>query len=184
MPEVRTDVKMAATGAGVSRVYKRGAFVLDDCWQRLGDAEPPPPGAAVVVSIDRWRAEREMLLARTAGVGIAVTPPETVQRRDLADLRLVAVHLPKFTDGRAYSLARRLREQCGYEGELRATGDVLFDQLVLLARCGFDSFEISHGPTIAALERVAPGLSHVYQPPVAARRMTPMGGEYLRRRSA
>jgi uncharacterized protein (DUF934 family) len=95
---------------------------------------------------------------------------------------LVVVALPKFTDGRAYSVARRLRENLGYRGELRATGDVLLDQLTLLARCGFDAFEISHAPTLAALERGAlPGLSHVYQPPTGARRLPAFAREHLRR---
>ncbi|MGB5063692.1 MAG: DUF934 domain-containing protein, partial [Candidatus Competibacter sp.] len=48
---------------------------------------------------------------------------------------------PKFSDGRAYSQARLLRERHGYRGEIRAVGDVLRDQLFFMARCGFDAFE-------------------------------------------
>jgi uncharacterized protein (DUF934 family) len=55
---------------------------------------------------------------------------------------MVAVHFPKFNDGRGYSSARLLRERLGFAGELRAVGDVLRDQLFLLARCGFDSFAL------------------------------------------
>ena len=54
-------------------------------------------------------------------------------------LRLVEVTFPSFTDGRGMSSARILRE-AGYAGELRATGDVLIDQLHSLRRCGFDAF--------------------------------------------
>ena len=54
-------------------------------------------------------------------------------------LRLIEVNFPAFTDGRGYSAARILRE-AGYEGELRATGDVLVDQIGHMVRCGFDSF--------------------------------------------
>jgi uncharacterized protein (DUF934 family) len=57
----------------------------------------------------------------------------------LEQLRLVEVNFPAFTDGRGYSSARILRE-AGYDGELRAVGDVLVDQLSHLRRCGFDSF--------------------------------------------
>ena len=57
----------------------------------------------------------------------------------LERLRLVEVNFPSFTDGRGYSSARILRE-AGYEGELRAVGDVLVDQLAHMRRCGFDSF--------------------------------------------
>ncbi len=54
-------------------------------------------------------------------------------------LKLVEVNFPAFTDGRGYSAARILRE-AGYQGELRAVGDVLVDQLFAMRRCGFDSF--------------------------------------------
>ena len=55
---------------------------------------------------------------------------------------LVALEFPKFTDGRAYSQARLLRERYGYRGEIRAVGDVLRDQLRFMARSGFDAFEL------------------------------------------
>jgi len=60
----------------------------------------------------------------------------------LARLDLVALPFPAFTDGRAYSLARQMR-QAGFRGELRATGNVLPDQLQFMAQVGFDAFEIS-----------------------------------------
>lgn len=58
----------------------------------------------------------------------------------LQRLALVEVNFPAFGDGRGYSSARMLRE-AGYEGELRAVGDVLVDQLAYMRRCGFDAFE-------------------------------------------
>jgi uncharacterized protein (DUF934 family) len=54
-------------------------------------------------------------------------------------LQLIEINFPAFTDGRGYSAARILREQ-GYDGELRATGAVLVDQIGHMVRCGFDSF--------------------------------------------
>ena len=50
----------------------------------------------------------------------------------------VDLHFPKFTDGRAYSQAFLLRRRLGFQGEIRATGDVLIDQLVQMERTGFD----------------------------------------------
>ena len=58
----------------------------------------------------------------------------------LERLALVEVNVPAFGDGRGYSSARILRE-AGYDGELRAVGDVLVDQLAYMRRCGFDAFE-------------------------------------------
>lgn len=57
----------------------------------------------------------------------------------LARLRLVEVAFPKFRDGRGYSAARVLREH-GYDGELRAAGDINEDQILFMRRVGFDSF--------------------------------------------
>ena len=58
----------------------------------------------------------------------------------LQRLALVEGNFPAFGDRRGYSSARMLRE-AGYEGELRAVGDVLVDQLAYMRRCGFDAFE-------------------------------------------
>ena len=52
------------------------------------------------------------------------------------------LQFPKFTDGRAYSQARLLRDRYRYKGELRASGDVLRDQLLFMRRCGFNSFVV------------------------------------------
>ena len=57
---------------------------------------------------------------------------------DLAGITRIDLHFPKFTDGRAYSQAFLLRRRLGYTGEIRATGDVLIDQLVQMERTGFD----------------------------------------------
>ena len=74
----------------------------------------------------------------------------------LARLKLVEVNFPAYTDGRGYTAARILRE-AGYDGELRAVGDVLIDQLALMRRCGFDSFaperELNEADARAALDR-------------------------------
>ena len=60
-------------------------------------------------------------------------------------LQLVVVHFEASGDGRGYSQAQLLRTRIGYIGELRAAGAVKRDQLYLLARCGFDSFDFAPG---------------------------------------
>jgi uncharacterized protein (DUF934 family) len=58
---------------------------------------------------------------------------------DLPRLALVALHCPKFTDGRAFSQAHLLRSRLRYTGEVRATGDAVVDMVPLMKRTGFDS---------------------------------------------
>jgi uncharacterized protein (DUF934 family) len=60
-------------------------------------------------------------------------------------LKVIAVRFPAFGDGRGYSVARLLRERCGYRGELRAVGEVARDHLYFMAQCGFDAFELRAG---------------------------------------
>ena len=62
------------------------------------------------------------------------------------------LQFPKFTDGRAYSPAFLLRRRLGFQGELRATGDVLIDQLVQMQRSGFDSAVLRADQDAAAAE--------------------------------
>jgi uncharacterized protein (DUF934 family) len=82
----------------------------------------------------------------------------------LEGVNLIVLQFPKFTDGRAYSQARLLRERLGYAGELRATGAVFLDQLPFLLRCGFDSFESDQTGFAEALAKARTLFSVVYQP--------------------
>jgi uncharacterized protein (DUF934 family) len=89
----------------------------------------------------------------------------------------------KFSDGRAFSYAEMLRERFGFKGELRAGGDVLLDEIPLMLRCGFDSFEVVNEPTLRALKRGhLPGVSLFYQPSVAPHEVPAGTRPWLRRR--
>lgn len=109
------------------------------------------PAGAVIVPLAVWTARKAELQSRSTPVGVwlaAGEGPEAIAD-DLAALPVVGVHFPKFVDGRGYSTARLLRERYGYRGEVRALGDVLHDQLFLMARCGFDAFALKEGKDIA-----------------------------------
>jgi uncharacterized protein (DUF934 family) len=116
-----------------------------DTWQALdGNAGAVPPDADVLIPLDEWRARAAVWSARPGRLGILLSPSDDPAwiAGDLGRFELVAVAFPSFTDGRGYSTARLLRERHGWTGELRAVGDVLRDQLFLMARCGFDSFAL------------------------------------------
>ena len=72
---------------------------------------------------------------------------------DLPRLGMVALHFPKWIDGRAYSQAHLLRTRYGYGGEIRATGEVLVDMLPLLQRTGFDAVVLRADQSREAAER-------------------------------
>jgi len=71
----------------------------------------------------------------------------------LEGVHRIDLHFPKFTDGRAYSQAFLLRRRLDFKGEIRATGDVLIDQLVSMARTGFDVAVLRDGLDASAAQR-------------------------------
>lgn len=86
--------------------------------------------------------------------------PRTLALEGVARIDL---QFPKFTDGRAYSQAFLLRRRLGFQGELRATGDVLVDQLQLLQRSGFDSAVLRADQDLAMAQRQLAHFDGFYQ---------------------
>jgi uncharacterized protein (DUF934 family) len=146
-------------------IWQDGAF-RRDTWVKA-DATSVLPDGAVLLPKKRWLAERDALGGRNGRLGLLIAAGETVD--DIADdfprFALIALDFPKFSDGRAFSTARLLREKHGYAGELRAVGDVLADQIPLMRRVGFTTFEVKNAPTRRALaeDRLAEVTLH-YQP--------------------
>jgi uncharacterized protein (DUF934 family) len=119
--------------------------IVADPWRHLDDDEPLPASAAVTVSASRWSRERDALYRSNGELGLRLPndiAATTLTRPEVERLRLIMLSFPRFTDGRAYSQARLLRDRLGFRGELRATGHVLRDQLLFMRRCGFDAFEL------------------------------------------
>jgi uncharacterized protein (DUF934 family) len=120
--------------------------VVEDPWQHVEDGAALPESAPVTVSWKRWLAERDALAARGGRLGLRLpndVPPLSLTPEIVGRFDLIILSFPKFVDGRAFSQARLLRTRSGFKGELRATGDVLRDQLLFMRRCGIDAFEVS-----------------------------------------
>ncbi|MEE2787900.1 MAG: DUF934 domain-containing protein [Myxococcota bacterium] len=118
--------------------------LVDDHWQVAQTTSPPADKAAVCVPWTVFVEHHANWLDWHGEVGVRV--PGDIEPAELAPyvdrLALINIEFPKFTDGRGYSLARLLRTRYGFLGELRASGDILRDQLLYLTRCGFDAFEL------------------------------------------
>ncbi|MDJ0949534.1 MAG: DUF934 domain-containing protein [Alphaproteobacteria bacterium] len=140
--------------------------LVEDPWVPLADEDPVPKDGPVLVSLARWQAEREILRVRPAPVGVRLASDDSAEALadDLADVALVAVDFPAFADGRGYSTARLLRERYGFTGELRAVGNILRDQYLFLARCGFDAFEVSDARAPEAWRAAMAEFHNFYQP--------------------
>lgn len=123
--------------------------IVDDAWTvlRLDEAQLPEsvaiPDGPVLVPLAVWQAQHAILAVRPmTGVWLASAERAEALREDIAKLSLIAVDFPKFTDGRGYSIAYNLRSRLNYQGELRAIGDVLRDQLFYMQRVGFNAFAV------------------------------------------
>jgi uncharacterized protein (DUF934 family) len=139
--------------------------VVSDPWIFVGDDAELPADGPVIVTLARWLAERDVLRARKTPLGVRLKSdqrPELIAE-NIERFDVIALEFPKFTDGRAYSSARLLRERHGYAGELRAVGQVLRDQLQFMHRCGFDAFEIAAGDAAEKWQRALAEISVWYQ---------------------
>lgn len=131
----------------------KNGVLADDPWCTLEDGAPLPHDAPVIVSRARYVSELQGVAGRNAPLALRLEAGETLDglEADLGRFAMIVLSFPKYTDGRAYSLARLLRERHGYRGELRAVGDVLWDQIPLMKRCGIDQFEIADERVLKAL---------------------------------
>jgi len=146
-------------------LIKDGA-VIDDIYARVGDDDSLPASGAVLVTLNRWQNDRDALLARPDPVGVRLRSDESAEliAADLDRLALVALEFPVFRDGRAYSYARILRERFGFDGEVRAVGEVLMEQLHFMLRTGFDAFELDSDDALSQYETAMQDFSVWYQP--------------------
>lgn len=115
--------------------------VIADPYELLNDDAPIATafGKAVIVSLLRWQAEQQQLVSAATQVGVAL--PNTMEmgsvEPSLFERPLLSLSFPVFSDGRAFSQARILRDKYRYDGLLRANGTLLPDQSEALLRVGF-----------------------------------------------
>ncbi|HEY5336664.1 MAG TPA: DUF934 domain-containing protein [Rhizomicrobium sp.] len=151
-------------------LIKNGALAQDGYIAVADDAALPDGGA--IVSLTRFNAERQNLLARNAPLGVRLKAPESPEALgdDVHRLSLVVLEFPVFRDGRAFSWARLLRERMKFTGEIRATGHFLYDQINYLHRVGFDALDVPEGFSIEQYRRALGEMTNVYQPSTDGRR--------------
>lgn len=134
-----------------------------DQWRTMGGEDGPishpPIKNNSLLTLGQWHAVREQWPTKGSGdhkaVGVII-PNDTdieVLEEDLANLDLVVLQFPQWVDGRAYTQAHILRKRYRFQGEIRATGEVLVDMLPLLVRTGFDAVALRGDQERAAAER-------------------------------
>lgn len=104
----------------------------------------------------------QQTISSSEGV-LAVDNATDVLALTLEGVQRIDLHFPKFADGRAFSQAVLLRRRVGFQGAIRATGDVLIDQLVQMQRCGFTEAVLREDQDLAHGEQLLRHFSGFYQ---------------------
>ena len=148
----------------------KGGRIVDDPFQAVEDSASLPAGP-VLVSLKRFLAEKDALLARGTPLGVKLTTAESPESlgAELHRLAAIVLHVPTFRDGRAFSWARLLRTRLGYRGEVRVGGHVLRDQIAFYTRVGVDAFDLSQNLSPGDAEAALTEITNVYQPSVDGR---------------
>ncbi|WP_166359542.1 DUF934 domain-containing protein [Pseudomonas akapageensis] len=129
-------------------------LLSDDPWTLVREIEDELPTGPLILPLAHWRE----------GHGIWLSPDDEVESLELrlGELSLIAIDFPSFRDGRGYSQAYLLRTRLGWQGELRAIGDVLRDQLSHMRQCGFDSFAVREDKSAEDALKGLAGMSVLY----------------------
>ena len=155
-------------------LIKQGRLV-EDPWVSVADITDLQGNDPVLLAFDVWRENRAALAGRNGPIGIRLEPGQSPAAiaDDVEQFDLIALPFAKFTDERAYSHARLLRERHGFTGELRAVGQVLRDQFLFMHRCGFDAFEVADDRAADGWRAALGEISVVYQPTADGRAPAP-----------
>jgi uncharacterized protein (DUF934 family) len=130
------------------KIIKDGTWA-EDGWVLLrdelcSDLLEHHAGEDIIVPLEEWMQQQAPLKRHAGRVGVWLASHELPEQlgSDIPQSPLIAVDFPAFKDGRSFTNARELRERFGYEGELRAIGDVLRDQMFYMMRCGINAFDL------------------------------------------
>lgn len=159
------------SSAPETRLWTPSGF-RDDEWSHAEAFDAPGSNGRLILPLKAFLdIPADERLRDKDRIGVLLAPAEPVDAiADLLDqLSLVALAFPAFSDGRSFSKAELLRSRYGYAGPIRATGQVLVDQLPHMLRVGFDEFEVSNPVLIDRLEKGdVGGIPFQYQPTVTS----------------
>ncbi|MGZ8224367.1 MAG: DUF934 domain-containing protein [Methylobacter sp.] len=115
--------------------------IINDSWTYITDDAGLKAGD-ISVSLARWKKDKQQLLRHDGKLGVRMGPADSVEEiaADLKYLQLIELDFPAFADGRIFSHAWLLRGRYNYQGEIRATGHYLPDQVFYLSRVGINAF--------------------------------------------
>ncbi|MGQ2904460.1 MAG: DUF934 domain-containing protein [Neoaquamicrobium sediminum] len=155
----------------VTRLWTPDGFREDE-WSHAEDAQALAGNQRVILPLAVFLDLDDATRAAAADrIGVHVLPGEALDALLplLSRVPLISLAFPAFNDGRSYSKAELLRSRHGYGGTIRASGDVLIDQIPLMIRTGFSEFEVTNETALSRLgEGRIGGIPFHYQPAAKA----------------
>ena len=126
--------------------------IVENTYRYLADDENLSNGN-ITVSLARWQQEKAQLLSHDGQVGLRLTIEDDVAliADDLNKIALLELNFPAFTDGRLFSRAKLLRIRFGYQGEIRAVGNFMLDQVFYLSKIGVNAFHLNNEEQLPVL---------------------------------
>ena len=139
--------------------------VVEDVWIRLADDQAIGDHKNVIVSLGRLKRQQDDLTSLPLKLGVEIEPDVDVEDIVvfLDHLQLIVLQFKIFSDGRAFSQARLLRDRYTFCGDIRAVGDVICDQLWFMKRSGFNQFELAKGEDLDLAFQTFDQISITYQ---------------------
>ena len=124
------------------------------------------PQGYISVPLNLWLDDKDSLSKREHKVAVQIAADEDPEdlNDDLSDIDIIILPFVSYVDGRSYSHAYKLRTRLGFKGEIRAVGDVHYDQLDFLTRVGCNAFELPEGDNYEVALSALSEFSDVYQP--------------------
>jgi uncharacterized protein (DUF934 family) len=142
--------------------------VITDDWFEAGDSDEFGNNQSVIFSLQHLQRNWDGLRNTEYRIGVELDATDEVEEisKFLPRLDLIVLSFEVFSDGRAFSQARLLRERWGYLGDLRARGDVIRDQLSFMHRCGFTQFQLADNEDVELALNAFSDISDTYQPEI------------------
>ncbi len=124
------------------------------------------PHKQISVPLNLWLEEKDAIKSRDGKVAVQIGVDEHPEdlADDLSDIDMIVLPFVNHVDGQSYSHAYKLRTRFGFKGEIRAIGDVKFDQLGFLTRVGCNAFELPETESLETALRAFDEFSDAYQP--------------------
>ena len=141
------------------QVLSKDGTIADNTYQLIGEDGVLQQGD-VVLTVEQLDQIANVSGKKALYLTVDASPETNEFPLDQFDA--IFIEFAGFNDGRGYSFAALLRRQ-GFQGELRATGDVFKDVLNYMKRSGFDTFVIKEGKDIAEAAAGLGDFTHPYQ---------------------